>query len=141
MAASDNFTKLKEQVENADRSIREAVARDDAELKAMVDKARQHAGDRATELREKSEEAADDIDRQWHQVQSDWDEHVKRIRERVDAKKEAHDVKVAERDAEWAEADAYDAVEFASAAIEEARYAVLDAVLARRSADVMAASV
>ena len=34
-----------------------------------------------------------------------------------------------------------DAVNFASAAIEEAHYAVLDAVLARRDADVMAAAV
>jgi hypothetical protein len=46
-----------------------------------------------------------------------------------------------EHDAEWAEADAIDAVDFASAAIEEAQYAVLDAVLARRRADVMAAAV
>ena len=48
---------------------------------------------------------------------------------------------IAEHDAEWAEADAIDAVNFASAAIEEAEYAVLDAVLARRRADVMAAAV
>jgi hypothetical protein len=47
---------------------------------------------------------------------------------------------MAERDAEWAEADAYDAVQFAQAAAEEAEYAVLDAVLARRDADVMAAA-
>jgi hypothetical protein len=47
---------------------------------------------------------------------------------------------VAERDAEWAEIDAYEAVQFAQAAIEEAEYAVLDAVLARKDADVMAAA-
>lgn len=47
---------------------------------------------------------------------------------------------MAEEDAQWAEADAVDAVEFASVAIEEAQYAVLDAVLARRDADVMAAA-
>ena len=47
---------------------------------------------------------------------------------------------MAERDAEWAEADDNDAVRFAEAAVEEAEYAVLDAVLARRDADVMAAA-
>jgi hypothetical protein len=51
MAVSDDFTKLKEQVENADRSIREAAAKDAAELKAMVDKAQKNAEDRAAELR------------------------------------------------------------------------------------------
>jgi hypothetical protein len=47
---------------------------------------------------------------------------------------------MAENDAEWAEADAVDAVEFASSAIEEAQYAVLDAVRARKNADVLAAA-
>ena len=62
----------------------------------------------------------------------------------MDAKKDKVDSKFAEIDAEWAEADAIDAIDgvnFASAAIEEAQYAVLDAVLARRKADVMATAV
>jgi hypothetical protein len=59
---------------------------------------------------------------------------------RIDAKKAVHDADVAERDAEWAEADALDAIDFASSAVEEAEYAVLDAMLARKDADVLAAS-
>ena len=55
MAASDDFTKLKEQVEEADRSIKEAVAKEDAELKAMVDEARKNADDRAAQLRAKTQ--------------------------------------------------------------------------------------
>ena len=47
---------------------------------------------------------------------------------------------MAEDDAQWAEADAYDAVAFEESANEEAKYAVLDAVMARRRADVMAAA-
>jgi hypothetical protein len=39
-----------------------------------------------------------------------------------------------------AEADALDAIDFASSAVEEAKYAVLDAMLARKDADVLAAS-
>jgi hypothetical protein len=73
-------------------------------------------------------------------VRRDWDRHTKQIRQRIDAKKAEHDADVAERSAEWAEADAYDTVQFAQAAVEEAEYAVLDAVLARKDADVLAAA-
>jgi hypothetical protein len=140
MAVSDDFTKLKEQVEEADRSIKAAVAKEDAELKTMVDDARKKADDRAAQLRAKTTEAADQAQHQWNQVQTDWDKHVKRIRERTDAKKAEIDAGMAEDDAQWAEADAYDAVAFAESANEEAKYAVLDAVMARRRADVMAAA-
>jgi hypothetical protein len=140
MAASADFSKLKEQIENADQRIRASAAQGADELKAMVDEARTKADARADQLSTKAEEAGDKAEAHWNQVQSDWDRHVKRIRERIDAKKAEHDADVAERDAEWAEADAYDAIDFAQAAIEEAEYAVLDAVLARKDADVLAAA-
>jgi hypothetical protein len=140
MPPSEDFAKLKEQIETADRSIREAAARGTDELKAMVEQARQNADTYAAELRSKSQATAAEDERHWQEVQNDWAQHVKRIRERIDAKKAEIDANVAESDAEWVEADAIDAVEFASAAIEEAQYAVLDAVLARKDADVMAAA-
>jgi hypothetical protein len=140
MGPSDDFTKLKEQVEEADRTIKAAVAQEDAELKGMVEDARKKADDRAAQLRAKTTEAADQAERQWNQMQTDWDKHVKRIREHVDARKAEIDSGLAEDDAQWAEADAYDAVTFAESAIEEAQYAVLDAVMARRRANVMAAA-
>ena len=140
MSLPDDFAKLRDKVDTADQSIRAAAARDEAELKAMVDDARKKADERAAVLRTKSEEVSDSAERQWHEVQSDWDAHIKRIRERMDAKKDELDAKVAEHDADWAEADAIDAIDFASAAIEEAQYAVLGAVFARRRADVLAAA-
>jgi small-conductance mechanosensitive channel len=140
MSLSDDFTKLKEQVENADQTIRAAVAKDDAELRAMVDDARKKADDREAELRGTSTEVADQAERHWNDVKSDWDQHIQRIRKHLDAKKAEVDATVAENDAEWSEDDAYDAVQFASSAIDEAQYAVLDAVLARRKADVLAAA-
>jgi hypothetical protein len=140
MPLSDEYTKLKEQVENGDRTIRAAVAKDDAELKAMVDEARKNADMREAELRAKSTEVADEAERHWNDVRSDWDQHIQRIRAHLDAKKAEVDATFAEGDAEMAEADAYDAVQFAAAAAEEAQYAVLDAVMARRKADVMAAA-
>ena len=55
MPVSEDFTKLKEQVETANRSIREAAARGTDELKAMVEQARQNADTHAAELRSKSQ--------------------------------------------------------------------------------------
>ena len=140
MTVSEGFDKLKEQIEEADRSIRAAASQDTAELKAMVDDARRSAEKHADELIVKSDEDAVQAERHWQDVQADWDAHIKRIRERIAAKKASFDADRAESDAEWAEADAIDAVQFASAAIDEAHYAVLDAVLARKDADVMAAA-
>ena len=140
MPATEDFTTLKDQVDEADRTIKEAVAKKDAELKAMVDEARQKADDRAAQLGTKTTAAAGQAQRQWNQVHSDWDKHLKRIRERADTKKAEMDAGLAENDAKWAEADAYDAVTFAESAAEEAKYAVLDAVMARRRADAMSAA-
>lgn len=141
MTVSDNpFTVLKEQIDEADRSIKAAVAQSDAELTAMVDDARKKADERAAHLSATSTERAGETDNQWDKVKSDWDEHIQRVRASVDAKKTAHDADVAESDAEWAEADAVDALSLASSAIDEARYAVLEATLARRKANVLAAA-
>ena len=140
MRASDSFTKLKEQVERADRRVNEAGSQDKAELQAKVDEARKNADDLAAELHTKTQQGSDQAKGHWQEVRSDWDQHIKRTRGRMDAKKAALDADVAENDAEWAEADALDAIDFASSAVEEAEYAVLDATLARKDADVLAAS-
>jgi malate synthase len=140
MSTANPFTKLKEQVEEADRSVAAAAAQGAEELRSMVEEARKHADERAAQLQAKPDQGSDGAEGHWRQVQSDWDQHIKRLRERIDAKKAAVDADAAESDAEWAEDDALDAVAFASAAIEEARYAVLDAVLTRKNADVKAAS-
>ena len=47
---------------------------------------------------------------------------------------------MAERRAKRAEDDALDAIDFAGAAVDEAEYATLDAALARKEADELAAS-
>src|SRR5262245_40818627 len=120
MSVSDDFTTLREKVEQADRDIRAAVARDDDELRAAVDELQRRAGQRAAQLRARSSGAADRAEGRWNEVRNDWDRHVRRIRERVQAREAAHDVKVAERNADEAEADALDAVSFAEAAVEEA---------------------
>jgi hypothetical protein len=136
MPISDDFAKLKGQVEEAERTIREAAAEDHAEAETKVDEARQKADARATEQRDKPQDA--DRDDGWQQIRSDWNRHVQRSRERIDAKKARADANAAEHDAEWAEADAYDAIDFAASAIQEAEYVVLDAVGTRKKADALA---
>ena len=136
MPVSDEFAKLKGQVEEAERTIREAAAEDHAEAETKVDEARQKADAHAAELRDKPQEA--DRDDGWQQIRSDWDRHIQRTRERIDAKKAKVDSDVAETDADLAEADAYDAIDFAASAILEAEYVVLDAVGTRKKADALA---
>ena len=91
MAVSDDFTKLKEQVEGADQRIRASATQGGDELKAMVEAARTKADARADELSTRAEEAGDTAEAHWNQVQSDWDRHIKQIRKRIDAKKAEHD--------------------------------------------------
>lgn len=140
MPVSDDFTKLKAQVEEAERTVRGAATQSKAELQTKLDEARKSADDRAAELRAKTQEATGEAERSWSEVQSNWDQHVKGIRERIDAKQAGFDAKVAKTNADWAEGDAVDAIYFASAAIDEAEYAVLAAVQARMDADSLAAA-
>ena len=65
--SSRQFRKLKEKVDKADQSIRAAAAKDEAELKAMVDDAPE--GRRARRCGVEVSGA----ERQWQEVQSDWD--------------------------------------------------------------------
>ena len=95
MAASTEFTKLKEQVEAADQRIRASAGKGADELKAMVDQARTKADARADEISTKAHEAGDTAEAHWNQVQSDWDRHIKQIRKRIDAKKAEHDADLA----------------------------------------------
>ena len=93
MAASEKFTELKQQVETAESNVRAAAAQDQAELRAKVDQARKDADERAGRLKANVQQAADQGDRQWSQAQSNWDQHVQRIRARVDERKAERDAK------------------------------------------------
>jgi Tfp pilus assembly protein PilX len=138
MPVTEEFAKLKGQVEEAERTIKEAATEDPAGAETKVDEARQKADAHAAEQRDRPQEA-DDRDDGWQKIRSDWDRHVQRTRKRIDAKKASVEASDAQRDAEWAEADAYDAIDFAASAILEAQYLVLDAVGTRKKADALAA--
>jgi chromosome segregation ATPase len=135
--SADSFEKLSAKIDEAKRSIRAAASESEAELKAKVEEARKNADDRAAELKAKVQATADKTDH-WQQIQSDWEQHRQKIRERIDDAKSAEDLETAELRAEWAESDARDAIDFAANAIDEAQYAMLDAILARNDASVLA---
>jgi hypothetical protein len=133
MSVKDNFGKLKAQVEKADRTVKAAAEQSQEEIQAKVDEARRDADERAAELRAKSNENVRAEKSQWREMQADLNNHIERVRQRMDAKKAAVDADVADSDADWAEADAEDAIAFALSAIVEAEYATLDAMLAREN--------
>ena len=138
MAASERFTKLGEQMDRAQDNVTAAAAQDEAELGVKVAEARKRADDRADQMQANAQKASQQAKGHWNKVQSDWDQHIQRIRADLDERKAQRDAKHAEREAEDAEADALDAIDFAAAAIEEAEYAVLDAALARLNANALA---
>jgi hypothetical protein len=140
MAVSDSFTELRRQVEEADRNVKAAASQDKAALETKVEEARKRSDTRAAELRERGQQASDEAEAHWQTIQSDWDQHTQRMRERIDAKKAGVKVDVAADDAEWAETDARLAIDFAAEAIDEAQYAVLAALRARMNAEILAAS-
>jgi F0F1-type ATP synthase membrane subunit b/b' len=141
MSVKDNFAKIKEQGDKADRTVKAAAEQNQAEIKAKVDEARRDADERAAELRAKTDKAArEGKESHWREMQADLDLHIERVRQRMDAKKAAVDADVAASDADWAETDAEDAIAFALSAIVEAEYATLDAMLAREDAAKLAAS-
>jgi hypothetical protein len=97
-----------------------------------VDEARKDADDRAAELTARTRAGADEAEAHWQQIQSAWDTHREKVRQRIDEVKADQDLEAAELRAEWAESDARDAVDFAGNAIDEAKSAMLDAILARK---------
>jgi hypothetical protein len=140
MSASDRFSELRQRVEQGESNIKAAASEDSAKLKARADEARKAADEHAAQFAAMAQDTSEQAESHWNELQSSWDQHIQRIRQRVAEKKAEHDVASAKRDAEWAESDAVTAVDFALGAVEEVEYAVLDAAVARANADAMASS-
>jgi hypothetical protein len=137
---TDELTKLATRAKEAETRAAAARAKSRADLEQEVGSARATAQARADRLRETAEERKGSISAWWTDVQKSWDEHVAEVRGHLETKKEQHDVRVAQRRTETAEADAEFAIDFAYSAVVEAEYAVLDAALARKEADELAAT-
>jgi hypothetical protein len=139
MALSDELTKLATRAKEAE--TRTAAARDEAhaDLEQEVESARAATQAQAEKLRQGAEEGKAKASGWWTDVQKSWNAQVASVRADVETKKEKHDVHMARARADDAEGYASFAIDLAYSAIVEAEYAALDAVLARKEADQMAA--
>jgi hypothetical protein len=139
MALSDDLTKLAARAKEAE--TRTAAARDEAQadLEREVASARAAAQEEAGKLRQAAEEGKAEVRGVWTDLQQSWNAHIAKVREDVEGKKEKHDVHMAKVRADDAEGYASFAIDMAYSAVVEAEYASLDAVLARKEAEQMAA--
>jgi hypothetical protein len=140
MALSDQLTKLSAKAKEAEDRAAAADAQANADLEQAVRQARESAQADADLLRKNAETDKEVLSEWWDDMQRTWNEHVTKIRRHLDEKKAEHDVKAAERRAIGAEEDAKFALDYAYATVQEAEYAVLDAILARKEADSLAAA-
>jgi hypothetical protein len=140
MSAADRFSELRQQVDQAESDIKAAASEDSAKLKAKADEARKAADEHAGQFAAMAQDTSEQAEAHWNELQSSWDQHIQRIRQRITEKKSELDAASAQRDAEWAENDAVNAVDFALVAVQEAEYAVLDAAVTRANAEAMASS-
>jgi hypothetical protein len=140
MALSDQLSKLAARTKELED--RAAAARQEAraDLQHDVEAARVASNANAEVLGKAWDEDVAEVSAWWTDMGRSWDEHLARVRERVETKKEQHDLKAAQRDADEALAYASYLIDYTYAAVDEAEYAVLDAVLAQKEADELAAA-
>jgi hypothetical protein len=140
MAVSDEMGKLAARAKEAEDRTAAAQAKAKSDLEQDVENARATAQDQADSLRESAEAGKGRISAWWHDIQRSWNDHLAAAREDIENRRADRDADRAQENADRAEADASFAISYASAAIDEAEYAVLDATLARKNADEMAAA-
>jgi hypothetical protein len=80
MSASDRFERLGVQIDQAVAEVKAVAAQDKAKLQAHVDAARTKADEQSAQLRAHSQETKAGAESRWHQVQGDWDAHIRKIR-------------------------------------------------------------
>jgi len=138
MSVLESFEELKDQVVKADGEIMSVAEKDAPAIQTKLDETRHDADQQASKLEAGAK--SDGAQGQWQQIQADWHNHVERMRGRLDDAKTGYDLSVGEAEAESAEADALNAIAFAASAVLEAEQSTLQAVLARRRAEALAAS-
>src|SRR3954468_12860773 len=135
MTVSDDLSRLSARAKEAQDRVASAKTKARDHLEQDVENARKNTQKAAEQMRAQRDAAAAVADAWGDDIQRSWNDHIQRMRQRMDDRKAKHDAKVAERDAQDAEDYAAFAIDFAYSAIEEAEYAVLDAVLYREDAD------
>ena len=139
MALSDQLRRLAKRAQEAEKHA--AATRDmaKADLEQDRERSREDAQQDAEQLRQAAEAAKGKISDSWNDVQRNWNEHSAQLQASVETKIAEVDLARAQRHADNAEADAQFAIDFAYSAIAEADYAVVNAQVARKHAEELAA--
>jgi hypothetical protein len=140
METSNRLHTLEERAEQAERKATTARRQAKADLEKTLASSRALAEAQAAKLRESAQASHGKLSSWWADQQRAWNTNVEKMRKTIDARKTQREAKDAEEHAEQAEADASFAIDYAYSAIGEAEYAVLDAILARQTADEAMAS-
>ena len=140
MALSDQLSQLAAKAKELEDRAAAGKTKAKSDLEQDVKSARSAADAKAEALHKSAQARKGKLSAWWENLQDEWNKQIAFIRGQVDQKKAEHDAKSAQRRAEGADEDADFAVEYAYAAIEEAEYAVLDAALAHKEADELAAA-
>jgi hypothetical protein len=138
---SDELTKLAARAKEAEDHVASAMTKGKGALEDDVETARQSAQAHADQLKKNAETDKEILSSWWSDLSQSWNDHVATVRGHVAEKRAEHDRDAAERHASSAEEDADYAIQYAYATIEEAEAAVLEAILARKDADDLAAGV
>ena len=139
MALSDQLHRLADRADQAERQAAAAMDKAMADLEQDLKQSREDAQQDAEQLRQAAEAARGKISDSWNDIQKSWNEHSAQLQKSLETKIAEVDLARAQRHADNAEADALYAIDFAYSAIAEAEYAVINAQLARKTADELAA--
>jgi hypothetical protein len=139
MAMSEQLSKLAQRTKVLEDRAAAAKNEARADLERDVKAARDASQANAEALRTSVADTKTEVFVWWDGVGRAWDQHVTTVRQHIDDKKAALDLKAAQRDAEEADEYASYLIDYTYAAVEEAEYAVLDAYLAHKRADELAA--
>jgi hypothetical protein len=139
MTLSDQLSRLAARTKQLEDRAAAAHQKARADLEHDVAVARDESKANTEALRESVAADAAEVSAWWTDLGHSWDEHIAAMREHIDKKEAEHDLKSAQRAADEAAAYASYLIGYTFAAVEEAEYAVLDATLAQRDADELAA--
>jgi hypothetical protein len=139
MALSDQLSRLSARTKELEDRAAAASQEAHNDLQQDVAAARAASKANAEALRESVDAGVVEVSAWWTDIGRAWDEHIATMRKHVEQKKAEYDLDSARRDADDARAYATYLVDYCYAAVEEAEYAVLDATLAQRDYDELAA--
>jgi len=139
MGMSEQLSRLAERTKTLEEHAAAARQKARADLEHDVVEAKAASKANAEALRESVAATAADVSAWWTDVGRAWDTHITKMRQHIHEQSAKHDLKTAQRDAEDAAAYASYLIDYTYAAVQEAEYAVLDATLARKEADELAA--